>query len=120
MDFVLQNWHYIVVGLIMASVVTVGIVRLVKMSKQQRIETIRGWLLQAVILAERTYGGGTGRLKLSVVYDKFCEKFPWLAKIISFARFAEYVDEVLVEMRELLSQNQSIAAVVTSAESVSA
>ena len=81
------------------------------MTKVQRINQIRGWLLQAVILAEAEFGSGTGRLKLSSVYDRFCARFPWLAKIISFEKFGEYVDQVLAEMRQLIAQNGAIAAI---------
>ena len=82
------------------------------MSKAEQVEQVKGWLLGAVTLAEAEFGSGTGRIKLSVVYDSFVQKFPWIAKLLSFEDFSEYVDEALVEMRKLLSTNKAIAAIV--------
>ena len=112
MEFIIQNWYTILVILVFIVGGTTAVVRFTKLTKAQRIDQIKGWLLQAVILAEAEFGSGTGRLKLSAVYDKFCARFPWLAKIISFEAFSGYVDKVLIEMRELLAQNAAIAAVV--------
>ncbi len=112
MEFIIQHWYTILVILVFIVGGTTAVVRFTKLTKAQRIDQIKGWLLQAVILAEAEFGSGTGRLKLSAVYDKFCARFPWLAKIISFEAFSGYVDKVLIEMRELLAQNTAIAAVV--------
>ena len=82
------------------------------MSKEQIYEQIKGWLLQAVIIAEQTYGGGTGKLKLSSVYSEFCKAMPWVAKAVTFELFSSFVDKVLAEMKGLLATNTAIAAVV--------
>lgn len=82
------------------------------LSKEQKYAQIQGWLLQAVLLAEREFGSGTGRLKLSAVYDKFCGRFPWLARVISFPTFSVYVDDTLIEMKEILGKNNAIASII--------
>ena len=82
------------------------------MPKSEQVKQIKGWLLGAVTLAEAEFGSGTGKIKLSVVYDSFIEKFPWIAKVLTFEKFSEYVDEALVEMRKLLSTNEAVAAIV--------
>lgn len=56
---------------------------------------IKSWLLSVIVNAEKVYGGKTGKVKLSYVYGLFIEKFPKLAKIISFETFSTLVDEVL-------------------------
>lgn len=112
MEFIIQHWHVILVILVFIAGGITAVTKFVRMTNAQRIQQIKGWLLQAVILAEAEFGSGTGRLKLSAVYDKFCARFPWIAKIISFELFSEYVDSVLAEMKELIVQNGAIAAVV--------
>ena len=58
--------------------------------------------MQAVAEAERCLGSETGQMKLSVVYSTFVKTFPWLAIIISFALFADLVDEALENLSEIL------------------
>ena len=53
-------------------------------------------------------GSGTGQLKLRMVYDMFVQRFPWLARLISFEKFAGLVDEALVEMRNMLAKNAAV------------
>lgn len=112
MEFIVDNWLGFVVGAAVVASIVIGLIYFCRQPDAKKIEQIKSWLLQAVLLAEKEYGSGTGKLKLSSVYDNFCAKLPWLAKVISFAQFSQYVDEVLVEMRKLLSSNQAIAAVV--------
>lgn len=69
---------------------------------------IKKWLLQAVVLAEKQLGSGTGKVKLSTVYDMFIVRFPIVSKLISFNTFSSFVDDVLVTMRELLESNKSL------------
>ena len=92
-----------------------GVKKLVNMTAQQRKEKIVAWLLQAMIYAERQFGGGTGRLKLSNVYAMFVEAFPYFADAITFETFSGYVDEVKPEMDHLLETNDAIAEIVVGA-----
>lgn len=69
---------------------------------------IKKWLLQAVVLAEKQLGSGTGKVKLSTVYDMFIVRFPIVSKLISFDTFSSFVDDVLGTMRELLESNKSL------------
>lgn len=116
MEFIIENWHWIVVVLVFICGGAIAVIRWMNLGTDERIRDIKGWLLQAVLLAEQEFGGGTGRLKLSYVYDKFCERFPWLVKIISFERFSGLVDEALEEMRKMLQENGAIAAFVESSK----
>lgn len=115
MEFIANNWYWIVCIIVFICGGTLSVLKFCAKSKAERYKIIRAWLLQAVLLAEKEFGSGTGRLKLSAVYDKFCERFPWLTKIVSFEVFSKYVDDALEEMREILSANSAIAAVIEGA-----
>lgn len=110
MNFILENWYIIVAAICVVAAIIFAVVRFSKLSGEQKYETIRGWLLQAVILAEQEYGSGTGKMKLSVVYDQFCKTLPWIAKVLSFEVFSEYVDKALEEAKVILRGNEAIAA----------
>lgn len=110
MNFILENWYMIVAGVCLIAAIIFAVVKFSKLSDTQKYETIRGWLLQAVILAEQEYGSGTGKMKLSVVYDQFCKTLPWIAKVLSFEVFSEYVDKALEEAKAILRGNEAIAA----------
>ena len=64
-------------------------------TKEDNLKMIKSWLLSIIVNAEKVYGGKTGKVKLSYVYGLFIEKFPKLAKIITFETFSALVDEVL-------------------------
>lgn len=81
--------------------------RLGKIQKANIIE----WLLFAVTQAEKELGGGTGELKLRIVYDWFIAKYPVISKFVSFATFSFWVDVALEKMKEILS-NARIACYV--------
>ena len=108
----IDNWPIYV--LILAAVVVVGlwIKRFTSLPSAEQQAKIKEWLLYAVIMAEKEFGSGTGKLKLASVYAEFLEVFPDLASIISFELFSSLVDEVLVQMREILETNKDIEAYV--------
>lgn len=112
MEFIINNWQWIAVLIILLCGGIIAAIKLIGLSADERATAVKGWLLQAVLLAEQEFGGGTGKLKLSWVYDKFCERFPWLVKVISFERFSALVDEALDEMKKTLQENGAIAAFV--------
>ena len=112
MDYIVENWYVIVTIIVFISGGTLAVLRWHNLSTDKKYEQIRGWLLQAVVLAEREFGSGTGKLKLSTVCDRFCERFPWLAKVLPFETFSKYVDDALGEMKDILKQNSAIASIV--------
>jgi hypothetical protein len=73
---------------------------------------VREWLLYAVTIAEKEYGGGTGQIKLRAVYDKFLAKYPKLSFFISFETFSGWVDIVLDKMRVMIEENPAANALV--------
>jgi hypothetical protein len=76
------------------------------------MKQIKAWLLWAVTQAEAELGSGTGKLKLSMVYGAFVEKFTWLAKLIPLSTFSGLVDSVLGEMHRLVSSNAAVEEIV--------
>lgn len=115
-SFITEYWVEIVCIAVAVIAAIISLKHFLSLSNDEKIKQIKGWLLGAVTLAEAEFGSGTGKIKLSVVYDKFVEKFPWIAKVLSFDKFSEYVDESLREMRSLLSTNEAVAAIVASKE----
>lgn len=112
-NFLVTYWAEIVWLIAIVVITVVAVKEFIPLSKDEQYKQIKGWLLGAVTLAEKEYGSGTGKIKLSAVYDKFVEKFPWIAKVLSFETFSEYVDNALVEMRNLLSTNEAVASIVS-------
>lgn len=89
-------------------IVVIGIIKFFRTPKEEQLKKVREWLLLAVITAEQKFGSETGVIKLRFVYDLFVSKFPWIAKILSFDKFSELVDEALDKMRLLLEENPKI------------
>jgi len=113
MQFVINNWYIILAVLAILAAAGIAVYRYFKLPSEEQIEKVRNWLLWAVTEAERELGGGTGKLKLRQVYDLFVSRFPWLAPVVSFQRFAELVDDALDEMRKLLKDNKAVQAHVS-------
>ncbi len=112
-NFLVTYWAEIVWLIAIAVITVVAVKEFIPLPKDKQYEQIKGWLLGAVTLAEKEYGSGTGKIKLSTVYDKFVERFPWIAKVLTFEMFSKYVDDALVEMRNLLSTNKNVASIVS-------
>ena len=106
MNWLIENW-YVLVGLICFGIGIVFIcVSFFQMPTKQQIETVKEWLKYAVVQAEKELGGGgTGQLKLHLVYDLAITQFDWLEKLVSFDDFSKWVDEALVWMEHQLSTN---------------
>ena len=103
----------IIIAAVVVGIICIGIyIYLSKLSAGERKEKVMGWLLQAVLAAEREFGSGTGKLKLSSVYSSFVTVFPAVAEIITWGTFCKWVDESLEEMRHLLNDNKKIAGIV--------
>lgn len=112
MNFIIENWYIIIAAIAAGFVAGVAVYHFIKLPMSGQLAKLREWLLYAVTMAEQELGGGTGQLKLRMVYDLFVERFPWLAKVISFGTFSDLVDDALVEMREMLAKNDKVQAIV--------
>lgn len=105
MEFVLEYWYIILAAVVMAAVGIVLAVRFFKQPSSKQVAKVKEWLLMAVLEAEKQFGSGTGKLKLRSVYDLFVARFPWIAKIVSFETFAQWVDEALDTVEQWLTED---------------
>lgn len=112
MKWIIENWAILVVILCALGICISYTRNFLKKPSNEQINTIREWLLFAVIEAEKIYQGGTGALKLRATYNEFCKVFPSLVAIISFDLFSELVDEALEQMKHLLDTNSNISEYV--------
>ena len=114
MNFLIENWM-VVFGLAVAVILAVLVVyRFFGLPTEKQVEKIKEWLIWACIEAERALQSGTGQLKLRQVYDMFCSvpAFTWVAKLISFELFSEWVSDALVTAKEMMINNKSLAEYV--------
>lgn len=114
MDFLINYWWIIVIGIAAIAVVVYAIYAFAKRPTSEQIQKVKEWLLYAVTEAEKELGGGTGQIKLRYVYDMFLSKFPFLTKVISFDTFSTLVDEVLEKFRAMLESNNKLKDYVES------
>ncbi len=116
LDYILNHLEFFVTLIVFI----VGAIRIIakfgNLSKEEQIKQVKGFLLQAVIAAEKELSSGTGRVKLSKVYQEFCEQMPWCARYLSYDEFCKLVDETLEDMKHLIESNRAIAAMVENKE----
>lgn len=116
MGFFAKNWYLFLAAMAAAGVIGLAIGKFLRLPSAEQREKVKEWLLWAVVQAEAELGSGTGQLKLRQVYDVFVQRFPAVAKAISFDTFSAWVDEALDEMREMLKQNQAVQELVKGVE----
>lgn len=112
MKFLVENWPLVVATIAVVVVAIISVMNFFQKPTEEQIKALKEWLLYAVTEAEKALGAGTGKLKLRMVYDMFLEKFPYLAKFITFDDFSKWVDEALEEMKKLLETNARVSAYV--------
>lgn len=114
MNWLIENWMCIF-GIAVAVILSVLFVyRFFGMPTEKQKEKIKEWLVWACIEAEKALQSGTGQLKLRQVYDMFCAvpAFTWVAKLISFEIFSEWVSDALITAKEMLINNKALAVYV--------
>lgn len=112
MNFIIQNWPFLLIGL---AVIIVGIKLLynfIKNPSAQQLESIKQWAIYACAMAEATLGSGTGQLKMRATYDMFLEKFPALAKIVSFEKYQQIAENALMEFKKMLKENPNVQELI--------
>ena len=114
MNWLIENWM-VVFGLAVAVILAAIVVyRFFGMPTDKQVAKIKEWLIWACIEAEKALQSGTGQLKLRQVYDMFCAvpAFSWVAKLISFEMFSDWVSDALVTVKQMLVSNESLATYV--------
>ena len=107
-NFVIEHWGLIIATVSLICIVTFDIYHFWGLPTAKQKDKVLQWLLYAVIEAEKLFGSQTGTLKLRYVYDRFIEKFPNVAKIVTFNIFSMWVDEALEQMRHLIETNKAV------------
>ena len=116
LDYIINNWQTILVAVIILAVAGFAIYKFTTLTKAQQTNKIKSWLIWAVSEAEQYLGSGTGALKLRYVYNLFVTKFAFISCFISFEMFSAWVDEALVQMREMIDKNENIADILKPVE----
>ena len=114
MNWLIENWM-VVFGLAVAVILAAIVVyRFFGMPTEKQVEKIKEWLIWACVEAEKALQSGTGQLKLRQVYDMFCAvpAFSWVAKVISFDVFSEWVSDALITVKEMLVNNEALSTYV--------
>ena len=112
MNFLLNNWQVLVAIVAVVAIAGLALYNFATLPREAQLNKVKEWLLWAVVEAEKTFGSGTGILKLRYVYDLFLGRFPALVKVVSFEKFSVLVDSALDKMRDLLDNNEKIEAYV--------
>lgn len=116
MNFIVENWYFIVLAVAVLIVSGIGIYTFINYPTNDKIKKVKEWLLYAVMEAEKEFGSSTGQIKLRYVYDLFIAKFPAISKVISFESFSLLVDEALEQFKKLLVSNKTLQEKVYGSE----
>ena len=111
MEWIVSNWYLIIAFIAVGFVCGVYTKNWLSKPTNEQVNNIKEWLLFAVTEAETALGEKTGKLKLRMVYDMAINKFEWLA-FVSFDTFSGWVDEALDKMRNMISTNEHVKAIV--------
>lgn len=114
MDWLIENWFLILALLSCVAVAICLVFRFLGMPTEKQKAKVKEWLIWACIEAERALQSGTGQLKLREVWNMFCAvpTFTWVARIITFELFSEWVSDALVEVKQMLISNNNLAEYV--------
>ena len=107
-EAVIDYGWVIFAAVVCLTVAIIAVIKFARTPRPEQLAKVKEWLLLAVMEAEKEFGEDTGVLKLRFVYDLFVTKFPWIAKVLTFDRFSELVDEALDEMRTLLAAKPNL------------
>ena len=114
MNWLVENWFLIVALAAVIGAVVFAVYRFVGLPSEEQKKKIREWLIWACIEAEKKLQSGTGQLKLRQAYDMFCAvpAFSWVARVTSFDKFTNWVNDALKTAKEMLVNNKNLALYV--------
>lgn len=104
----LEDWYMLFALAAVMLVIIAAIFNWLRLPRDSKIADIKEWLKFAVTEAEKKLKGGTGQLKLRMVYDMFVVKFPEVQRFITFEKFSEWVDDALKWLNKQLESNKAI------------
>jgi hypothetical protein len=99
---------WIIFGVIAAVLLGLGIWKIVefcRLTKEQKIQIVKQWLIAAVVAAEAAITTpGAGQEKLQMVMDEFNKKAPLLCRIILWTTnnttLTECIEDALAEVKK--------------------
>ncbi|HZK39443.1 MAG TPA: hypothetical protein VFD23_04750 [Clostridia bacterium] len=118
MNWITENWAMLLGIISIVCVCVASVVCFCRQPSSVQKAKVKEWLLWAVTKAETELGGGTGALKLAMVYDLFVSRFPAISKVMSFAVYAKLVDDALDAMQDLLKTKPAIKNIVDNRETI--
>lgn len=108
MNWLAENWYFIVLALVIVILAIVFVLNFTKLPVKDRNSKILKFLLGVVIAAEAEFGSKTGQAKLATVYGKFVIAYPFIKTLVSFNTFSKWVDMALDEMKEMIENNPAV------------
>lgn len=118
MDFLLNNWYFIVLIVAVIGVAAAYCYKFFKLPTDAQLSKVQEWLLWAVAQAEKAFGSKTGQLKLRYTYDLFLNRFPQIATLITFQTFSTMVDKALEKFNNMLQSNKQVEGYVNATPTV--
>lgn len=114
LNWLVENWFLVVAVIACIATAFFFVIRFLGLPTKEQNEKVREWLIWACIEAEKELQSGTGQLKLRKVYDVFCAVpvFTWVARIIPFKQFSDWVSDAVISMKKMLISNTALAEYV--------
>ncbi len=104
LNFILTNWSSILVVIGVAAIIVLLIVR----KEWGLLDKI---IFAAVTWAERTYGSGTGALKLAAVVERVYPLIPAVIRIfITSNMLTKWIDKILADAKARWDANPALLA----------
>lgn len=100
MSYVMQNAVPILVIVIIATAVTVMVIR-------NRKGLLVKAALYAVSKAEEVWGSNTGRIKFAEVYTYLTKQYPIITFFFTEAQISQIIEDALAQMKEILATKTS-------------
>ena len=112
--WLIENWFFLVVMATCIVLVAWAIYGFLGLPTEEQRNKVKEWLIWACIEAEKKLQSETGQLKLRDVYNLFCTvpAFTWVAKVISFELFSDWVSDALIAAKKMLVNNRTLAEYV--------
>lgn len=94
-----------IIALVVGGLILLGVIVYMVINQKAKIAE---WLKWAVAEAEKMLGGGTGQLKLRLVYEWFVTQFPVISVVVPFKVFSSWVDIALETFDKWLSNTKFV------------
>ena len=104
---IIDSWPLILasIGIIIISIQR--IIEFISLPTERQLEEVQSRLLEWVRNAEAELGSGTGKFKLSLVYNRFCQEYPKLKKWFTIEKFDKLVGEALEAMKDEFTRSET-------------